>query len=297
MIAGAEFSPHLVSNGVMNKTMNFKILCKEKLQLASGGGVSLADLENQRGLMASHRHAIEQLSPIPETLALEFFTSVGVSSPMRIKPQNIDKVFSNMRSIASMGPSSGELVYLGLEPSYSSAKAALYVHHVDASGYESGLAVCKLPDGMLLAYNDGRIGGKIGVGTSRDCKPRGTTPSSLPETSASGECSVPNAKMASAGSKSRSDKRKTDELSIPEAIGMFFGCLVGAGILFVLGVVASNMAKYNYDRLPNPIAFVMMVATGAFALFFGLVSIGLPVTGLFQLGKSLLVALSSKQTT
>lgn len=51
-------------------------------------------------------------------------------------------------------------------------------------------------------------------------------------------------------------------------------------VAFGLAFLAFNMAKYNYQRLPNPIAFVMMVLTGAFAVLFAVAGPGLLISAI-----------------
>lgn len=146
--------------------MNYTILSRERIELSDGRqGYSLPDLASQADLMARHRRAMEQLNPIPEILAAQFFNFVGVDTPTKVESHDIDRVFSNIRSIAKRGPTDGELLYLAFGGASSLGKAALYVHHVDNTGFESGLAVCKLPNETFLFHNAGRIGGKLGLGT------------------------------------------------------------------------------------------------------------------------------------
>lgn len=53
---------------------------------------------------------------------------------------------------------------------------------------------------------------------------------------------------------------------------------VSLGIAFLM----YNMARYNYARLPNPIAFVMMLITGGFGLVVGIAGPGAFCNGIYQ---------------
>ena len=70
------------------------------------------------------------------------------------------------------------------------------------------------------------------------------------------------------------EAKSKGEESVLDALKFFgFGIImapVGLGLAFL----AFNMAKYNHARLPNPIAFVMMIVTGAFALLFAVAGPG-----------------------
>jgi hypothetical protein len=57
-------------------------------------------------------------------------------------------------------------------------------------------------------------------------------------------------------------------------------------VAFGLAFLAFNMAKYNYQRLPNPIAFVMMVLTGAFAALFAVAGPGLLISAIVSCVKA-----------
>ena len=167
--AGAGANEEKIANGA-NETSSdvavhhVRIVSKQRIRLTDRSpGYSLGEIASYGGLMAEHRRILEQLVSLPETTALGFLERVGVSKPMRFSAQNIDKVFSNMRSVAQLGPADGELFYVSIGYSSSSASECLYVRHVDGSGYEAGLIVCKLMGGTILAYHNPEIGKKLGV--------------------------------------------------------------------------------------------------------------------------------------
>ncbi len=91
---------------------------------------------------------LDRLVPISEGVAAQFFHSVGIDNPVRIRKGNVEGVFTNMRSRARLGDEYGELYYLSIRASKDVAAECLYVHQI-----EYGLLVCKLLDGAFLAYN------------------------------------------------------------------------------------------------------------------------------------------------
>ena len=146
-----------------SKQVQFKILSSRPIQLSDGSrGYSPQELESHADIRAVHRRAIEPLCPIQEVHAVEIFRTVGVPSPIKFVGEQIDKVFTNIRSIALSGPFSGVCYTLSHETASDEA-TILYIHHRAITNYDSGLLICKLADGSLLAYNDGQIGAKLGI--------------------------------------------------------------------------------------------------------------------------------------
>ena len=68
----------------------------------------------------------------------------------------------------------------------------------------------------------------------------------------------------------RNPKPVTSGHSIGETLKFLGFAVILVPVGLGLGFLAFNMAKYNYERLPNPIAFIMMVVTGAFAVGFAI---------------------------
>lgn len=139
-------------------------VAKSSIKLSPGRGFDLATLKSQSDVMATHRNVLNELEAIPESVAREFLSSVGVEKPWRDPAQKADQVFSNIRSNALNGPNDGTFYYLSLGHGSASAKEAIYVVHKDHKGWSSELVVCRLLDGSFLGYNEiGGIGKRLGV--------------------------------------------------------------------------------------------------------------------------------------
>jgi len=78
------------------------------------------------------------------------------------------------------------------------------------------------------------------------------------------------------------------EESLGECLKFFGFTLIILPVSLGIAFLMYNMARYNYARLPNPIAFVMMVVTGGFGLLVGIAGPGAFCNAIYQVARAVI---------